>query len=151
MGNLVAGVCGCGKQTFIPCDICIACARSKGLIVAPSVVCNGMGLFCGNVDGFGGGMYIEYVGEILKRMEEDKRYNIDEIAPYGVRRQDGLLIDAALHRGIASIANHSALPNAELLRRGGKVWLHTLSRIEHGDEILVDYGYNKFVHHVTVT
>ena len=43
-------------------------------------------------------------------------------------------------RGMASFANHSDRPNAELLRDGNDVLLYTTQVIEEGDEVTISYG-----------
>lgn len=91
----------------------------------------------------------EYDGEFISRSTLDNRYG-EYTAPYAIAIRTGnnpRYEDAALHRGIGSLANHNTpqYVNAKfvikkLQRKNHSIYLKATRRILHGEEIFVDYG-----------
>jgi len=91
----------------------------------------------------------DYDGEFLDKRKLDNRYG-DFTAPYAIAVREGRTPryeDAALHRGIGSLANHNTPENVNaefvikrLRGRNHSIYLRATRPIYHGDEIFVDYG-----------
>jgi hypothetical protein len=81
---------------------------------------------------------VEYTGEEITEDEMIDRYGL-WTAPYALQIGDGPIIDAALDRGIAGMANHKpkSKANAELAANG---YIKAKEPILDGAEIYVTYG-----------
>lgn len=154
----------CQNQASIPYEYCwIHLRQIMHLRVKKSTIPNaGLGLFADDPTKEAGevvfypkqGKHSEianYDGEIISNQECINRYG-EETAPYGYgvsyKRKNGervdFVIDAALKRTVASIANHKAVSkeNAHLTTRpnGAGVYLRADKKIKNGSEIFASYG-----------
>jgi SET domain-containing protein len=89
-----------------------------------------------------GAVVCTYVGEVITLRELDKRYG-DTTAPYALDVGMGMAIDAACHRGVGSMINHSSeRPNTEFVVDVGDRAVDVVATrdIRNGEEILVNYG-----------
>ena len=113
------------------------------LRIAPSL--HGKGLFVKNANSNlpiykPNQTIIPYGGEPIDLLELHKRYG-SGTAPYAVSLNSTAtkFIDAALLRGVGSLANHSTTPNARFSIHKGKISLKALQNIYNNDEITVNY------------
>jgi len=86
----------------------------------------------------------KYDGHIISKSENDDRYGINHTAPYsysirGTGREKKVE-DAACHRGVGSLINHSNQPNAHALQRHGRILIFASRDIRNGEEVFTDYG-----------
>jgi hypothetical protein len=89
-----------------------------------------------------GDVVCPYVGEVLNLVELDARYG-DTTAPYALRISDDVVIDAACHRGVGAMINHSAEhPNTEFVINADVLDVDIVATrdILAGEELFVNYG-----------
>ncbi len=93
---------------------------------------------------------IEYVGELIDKKESEKRgvsqhENSIETGGAAVyiftlsKRYD---IDGNVPWNTARLINHSCNPNCEAWIEGRKIFIHSLTDIQPGDELTFDYGFD---------
>lgn len=100
----------------------------------------------------------DYEGEFIDKTKLNNRYG-EYTAPYAIAVREGTnprYEDAALHRGIGSLANHNTRRhiNASFVvkrldGRNHHIALKAIRPISHGDEIFVDYGAAYLFHEPT--
>lgn len=137
----------CRRNTVIGTPYCFTHIKSKlHLQIKQSNIPNaGKGLFAYRKDNINqpvfkkGDILAHYDGEEITRNQLIERYG-NHTAPYAVKKNNNLYIDAAGKRGVASIANTSRntnlKPNVELT---AKLNLKAKKNIYSGDEILISY------------
>ena len=91
-----------------------------------------------------GTQLIEYVGEVIKPSEADRRYPFDESEPqhtflFSVNSRK--IIDASRKGNISRWINHSCDPNCEAIVDKGRVFIHALRDIKKGEELGYDYWF----------
>ena len=154
----------CKNRTVIGADICwIHLLRKYNLAIRNSQY--GKGLFAASATNERYGLteilfkkdqkVLEYTGDEIDNAECTNRYGTGT-APYAMQKHKGLIIDAALYRGPASLANHSKRPNAKAgITNRNTITLTALKAIRNGDEITIDYNrgrgpkYNLDTRHTT--
>ena len=83
---------------------------------------------------------IEYLGEEVKADVIEDRYG-SKTAPYAMAKAKGLYVDAALLRGVGSLANHSPRPNCRAgLTNRNTITITAFKNIRHGEEIMLNYN-----------
>jgi hypothetical protein len=91
---------------------------------------------------------IDYLGERINKDELNKRYGDDKnTAPYGLKINNNLFIDAATRRGIASLVNKPPPRNQPNARLSVNTTTHNATlkatkNIRNNQEILTSYGNN---------
>jgi SET domain-containing protein len=83
---------------------------------------------------------IEYVGEKISKDESAKRCEAENF--YIFTLNDDCDIDGDVDWNPAKYINHSCSPNAEGQTIGDEIWIVALRRIEPGEEITFNYGYD---------
>ena len=93
---------------------------------------------------------IEYIGEKVTRKEGDKRSE-KRLLKYLNSRKDGSVyifelnskydIDGSPLWNKARYINHSCNPNCEVDITKGRIWISSIKKIKHGEELSYDYGY----------
>jgi len=151
----------CNKDISIGLPYCERHTKEKyKVVVRESKIPNGgLGLFAWHPRGyapvFAAGEWIcPYHGEIKTNEEMEEKYPGKTVARYGIEIGDtGIFEDAAVRRGIGSLANHASgkfrgvgrAVNAEFIprRMGGgepRVWLRAKDTIWSKEEIYANYG-----------
>ncbi|MBJ7285859.1 MAG: SET domain-containing protein-lysine N-methyltransferase [Akkermansiaceae bacterium] len=93
---------------------------------------------------------IEYVGEIIDKDESGKRgisqhhksLRTGDAAVYIFTLSKKYDIDGNVPWNTARLINHSCNPNCEAWIEGRKIFIHSLSDIQAGDEFTFDYGFD---------
>ena len=87
-----------------------------------------------------GAKVIEYLGEEVKAAVLEDRYG-SKTAPYAMAKHKGLYVDAALLRGVGSLANHSPKPNCRAgLTNRNTITITAYKNIRHGEEVTLNYN-----------
>lgn len=95
---------------------------------------------------------IEYLGECIDADESDIRYPDDEMGRHHTflfSIGDGTrVLDAGPLEWPAKYVNHSCDPNCEAIEEeDGRVFVHALTTLEAGQELLYDYAYERTAEH----
>lgn len=94
---------------------------------------------------------IEYVGERITKAEavrrsvrqvELNRRNHTAGAVYIFELNARHDIDGNVAWNPARLINHACTPNCETVIEGGRIWITSLRRIQPGEELSYDYGYD---------
>ena len=93
---------------------------------------------------------IEYVGELVDKEESgrrgisqhDKSRETGDAAVYIFTLSRNYDIDGNVPWNTARLINHSCRPNCEAWIEGRKIFIHSLSDINAGDELTFDYGFD---------
>jgi SET domain len=158
----------CKRNSVIGCPYCYQHLQfEKHLRIKTSTIANsGKGLFAQDnseddraIIFEPGDEIIEYIGERIDATELHRRYQI-HTAPYAIQvrgpnnPRGGLYIDAAVIRGVGSLANHKPqrIMNAKLVINyiSNTAKLRATKRIRNGTEIFVDYGSDYLIHEAGV-
>ena len=86
---------------------------------------------------------IEYVGEIIKWKEAQRRHPHDPNDPnhtFYFHIDEKRVIDALYGGNSSRWINHSCAPNCEADEEGGRVFIKALRNIAAGEELNYDYG-----------
>ncbi len=93
---------------------------------------------------------IQYIGEKIKKNEGDRRSE-QRIKKYLNSKTTGSVyifelnsrydIDGSFFYNKARYANHSCNPNCEVEIIKNEIWISSIKKINKGDEITYDYGY----------
>ena len=93
---------------------------------------------------------IQYIGEKVLRAEGDKRSE-KRLKRYLNSKTTGSVyifelnsrydIDGSPRYNKARYINHSCRPNCEVDIKGGKIWISSIKKINAGEELSYDYGY----------
>ena len=87
-----------------------------------------------------GAKVMEYLGEEVNAAVLEDRYG-SSTAPYAMAKAKGLYVDAALLRGVGSMANHSPKPNCRAgLTNRNTITLTAMKNIRHGEEVTLNYN-----------
>ena len=103
---------------------------------------HGKGVFAAQ-DMAEGESIIEYVGEIIKWTEAQRRHPHDAGDPnhtFYFHIDETRVIDALFGGNSSRWINHSCNPNCEADEDGGRVFIKALRNIEAGEELNYDYG-----------
>jgi SET domain-containing protein len=87
---------------------------------------------------------IEYTGERITEAEAARRYDDEETKRHHTflfDLDDGFCIDAKHEGSDARFINHSCAPNCEAIQEESRIFIHSLTAIAKGDELLYDYNY----------
>ena len=87
---------------------------------------------------------IEYVGEIIDREEEVRRYDEDRMDRHHTflfEVEDDITIDGARGGNRSRFINHSCDPNCEAVNEDGRIFIWALKSIQPGEELTYDYAY----------
>ena len=84
---------------------------------------------------------IEYVGKVLNGRKVIEEYPENK---YLFETSAVRMIDGSSRSNIARYVNHSCKPNCEVEIFGGRVFVHTIKRIDVGEEFTYDYGKEYF-------
>ena len=87
-----------------------------------------------------GTLVLEYVGEIITKEESLRRCM--EGNQFIFALDDECDLDGSVDWNPARLLNHSCAPNCDAVLRDGRVWIVSAHRIEAGDELTFDYGYD---------
>ena len=95
---------------------------------------------------------VKFEGEVLTREEMEERYSdLDQVSmPYAIQISAHRFIDAACHRGIASMINPPPgrqQPNVRFSvsrRNPNHIRIVAIRNIRHGEELYVDHGNFEF-------
>jgi len=93
---------------------------------------------------------VEYLGEIITEEEADIRYedvNSKRHHTFLFAVNETKCIDGAYNGNSAVFINHSCNPNCEPVTIGDRIFIYALRNIKIGEELLYDYGYEKFSYH----
>ncbi|MEY4570788.1 MAG: hypothetical protein RLZZ398_2227 [Verrucomicrobiota bacterium] len=93
---------------------------------------------------------IEYVGELIDKEESETRGNSQheksietgDAAVYIFTLSRNYDIDGNVPWNTARLINHSCAPNCEAWIVGRKIFIHSLSDINAGEELTFDYGFD---------
>ena len=93
---------------------------------------------------------IEYVGELIDKDESEKRgvsqqakaVRTGDAAVYIFTLSKRFDIDGDVPWNTARLINHSCAPNCEAWIEGRKIFIHSLTDINAGDELTFDYGFD---------
>ena len=93
---------------------------------------------------------IEYVGELIDKDESEKRgvsqheksLESGDAAVYIFTLSRRFDIDGNVPWNTARLINHSCSPNCEAWIEGRKIFIHSLTDINAGDELTFDYGFD---------
>lgn len=93
---------------------------------------------------------IEYVGERITKAESQRRaekllaksQKTGGAAVYIFELNKRSDIDGAVSWNPARLINHSCSPNCEAYIMRGHVWIHSLRKIEKGEELTYNYGFD---------
>ena len=93
---------------------------------------------------------IEYVGELIDKQESETRGNSQheksietgDAAVYIFTLSRNYDIDGNVPWNTARLINHSCAPNCEAWIVGRKIFIHSLSDINAGEELTFDYGFD---------
>ncbi|MFT4312531.1 MAG: SET domain-containing protein [Candidatus Woesearchaeota archaeon] len=94
---------------------------------------------------------IEYVGRKITKKESDaiadkqlekSRKNAEDGAVYVFTLNKRYDIDGNVSWNPARYINHSCSPNAQAVIDNGHIWIVATKRIQKGEEITYDYGYD---------
>ena len=93
---------------------------------------------------------IEYVGELIDKEESEKRgvsqheqaVKTGDAAVYIFTLSKRYDIDGNVPWNTARLINHSCNPNCEAWIEGRKIFIHSLTDINAGDELTFDYGFD---------
>lgn len=93
---------------------------------------------------------IEYVGELVDKDESGKRgisqhaksLETGDAAVYIFTLSRKYDIDGNVPWNTARLINHSCKPNCEAWIEGRKIFIHSLTKIEAGEELTFDYGFD---------
>lgn len=84
---------------------------------------------------------LEYKGEITAWRDALRRHRREGVAGhtflFGL--SDGRVIDGSHGGNSARWLNHACSPNCETIEDGERIFIHTLRRIELGEELFIDY------------
>ncbi len=86
---------------------------------------------------------IEYVGEIIDREEESRRYdenNMEKHHTFLFGIDDEYSIDAGRYGNEAKYINHSCEPNCESVNEDGRIYIYAIKNIQPGVELTYDYN-----------
>lgn len=88
---------------------------------------------------------IEYTGERIDSEEANKREleNDRRKVTYIFELDEDNYIDGAFGGNISKYINHSCDPNCKIERIDGKVMIYSARKINAGEELAYDYGYDK--------
>ncbi|MCH9031105.1 MAG: SET domain-containing protein-lysine N-methyltransferase [candidate division Zixibacteria bacterium] len=87
---------------------------------------------------------IEYVGEIIDREEEVRRYDEDKMDRHHTflfEVEHDITIDGAVGGNSSRFINHSCDPNCEAVNEDGRIFIWALKSIKPGEELTYDYAY----------
>ncbi len=87
-----------------------------------------------------GARLIEYIGERIDKAESARRCEAENY--YIFTLDDDWDIDGDKDWNPAKYINHSCAPNAEAQIVDGHIWIYALCKIEPGEEITFNYGYD---------
>jgi hypothetical protein len=93
---------------------------------------------------------IEYIGELINKKESARRANVQaaraaklgDAAVYIFTIDDKYDLDGNLPWNTARLINHSCEPNCEAWIDGKRIHIHALHKINKGDELSFDYGFD---------
>lgn len=87
----------------------------------------------------------EYAGEIISMLEADKREikNSKKGLTYIFEYDDKTCIDGEVLGNQSRYINHSCEPNCDVIRKAGKIFFYSNRLINPGEELTVDYAYDK--------
>lgn len=105
---------------------------------------HGLGVFASQ-DIPEGTRIIEYLGEKISKEEEVKREkeNDKKGVTYIFDYNKKFSIDGAVEGSDAKYVNHSCDPNCDCIRRNGRVFYYSNRLIRKGEELTIDYAYDK--------
>ena len=85
---------------------------------------------------------IEYRGRVVSWTDAsaDHEARGDAGVTYYFDRGDGTVIDGASGGNAARWINHGCEPNCEAIDDAGRIWIHTLTTVHEGEELLLDYA-----------
>jgi hypothetical protein len=86
---------------------------------------------------------LEYRGEVISWALAGARYEerTDSASlTYFFDRGDGTVIDGERNGNSARYINHGCEPNCEAIDTDGRIYIHALTPIRAGDELLIDYA-----------
>ena len=86
---------------------------------------------------------IQYKGKIVKNKEVEinpKFDNSKDIYLFDLNKRYSL--DGAFGWNTARLINHSCNPNCEVEVKGYNIWVKAIKKIEKGEELNYDYGFN---------
>ncbi len=88
---------------------------------------------------------IEYTGEMITNLEAERREKENEKKgqTYIFLLNDDSFIDAAVGGNDSKYINHSCDPNCTIVRRKGKIFIHSDRLIKPGEELTIDYSFDK--------
>jgi SET domain-containing protein len=93
---------------------------------------------------------IEYVGELIDKKESEKRgisqqaksQKTGDAAVYIFTLSRRFDIDGDVPWNTARLINHSCAPNCEAWIEGRKIFIHSTTDIQEGEELTFDYGFD---------
>lgn len=93
---------------------------------------------------------IEYVGELIDKETSEKRgvsqheksIKTGDAAVYIFTLSKKYDIDGNVPWNTARLINHSCAPNCQAWMEGRKIFIHSLTDINEGDELTFDYGFD---------
>ncbi|MFL9902394.1 SET domain-containing protein-lysine N-methyltransferase [Paraburkholderia fungorum] len=84
---------------------------------------------------------LEYKGEITAWRDALRRHRREGVAGhtflFGL--SDGRVIDGSRGGNSARWLNHACMPNCETIEDDGRIFIHTVRRIEPGEELFIEY------------
>jgi SET domain-containing protein len=83
---------------------------------------------------------IEYIGEKIDKQESVRRCQASNQYIFALNEREDL--DGNVDWNPARFINHSCVPNCEVLREGGRIWIVAKRDINAGEEITFNYGYD---------
>ncbi len=83
---------------------------------------------------------IEYVGQQISKAESAKRCEAEN--PFIFSINDEIDLDGDVGWNPAKFINHSCSANCEAEQDGERIWIIALRKIEAGEEISFNYGYD---------
>ncbi len=88
---------------------------------------------------------IEYTGEKITNLEAERRENENEKkgSTYIFFLNDDSFIDAAVGGNDSKYINHSCDPNCKIVRKKGKIFIHSDRLIKPSEELTIDYSFDK--------
>ncbi len=78
---------------------------------------------------------LEYWGPILNDEQMQKKGG-----KYLFELAKNKTVDGSSRKNIARYMNHACKPNCEVTIRGGRIYIHTIKRVQADEELTFDYG-----------